>query len=404
MHPFQIVMIISTTALLLVAALFLMIRKMPSRPGMEWWLGAALCQALAYFLGLLFFGNPEKSLAGDVIFYGLQMAVNLGLFVGTQLFIRKPINPVAWVQVLFCLFLVATGIRFAENLVLADLVFAMFNSACLLLAGLSLFSEKAISQDQVRLEKITAICFICISIHWLDYPFVKNLEWFVPIGFFLGMAFAVSIFLLLATLALLQFKEHTKKSEQKAIFAATHDPLTGLYNRGYMGRLFERYALETKRAGHAFVVLYIDLDGFKEVNDTYGHKAGDAVLTILSKRLHKWLGKRGDALRLGGDEILVFSTLRGRCQQESVEVLAEKILSLIEDPMVDGDNRFCISASIGVCCYPLHGDSLDQIVGIADDLMYQAKNAGKGTIRYAGYPLPETSFNDSLDSIYLSHK
>ncbi|MGB1012161.1 MAG: GGDEF domain-containing protein, partial [Thiolinea sp.] len=204
-------------------------------------------------------------------------------------------------------------------------------------------------------------------------------------GFFIGMVSAVTICFLLAAMALLQFRDHTKVSEQKAIHAAIHDPLTGLYNRGHMGRLYENYANEAAKSDGHFVVLYIDLDGFKEVNDTYGHLAGDVVLTILSKRLKKWLGSKGDALRLGGDEILIFSALRGDYRKESVCFLAESILSIIENPMVDGSNKFHISASIGVCCYPLHGKSLDQIVGIADDLMYQAKTAGKGTIRYAGF-------------------
>jgi diguanylate cyclase (GGDEF)-like protein len=218
--------------------------------------------------------------------------------------------------------------------------------------------------------------FILNGVHWLDYPILGRIEWFAPIGFMIGMMLVVSIFLSLSALALMQFKLQTEESERKAIQAAIHDPLTGLYNRSHLNQLFSEYAEEAEHIQRPFILLYFDLDGFKYVNDTYGHPAGDIILTTVAKRMSKWLGSKGDAIRVGGDELIVLTRLRADFSRDNALFAAQRLLNLIEQPIVDGKNSYEVSASVGGCCYGLPQCDLEKMISTADKLMYEAKQAG----------------------------
>ena len=237
-----------------------------------------------------------------------------------------------------------------------------------------------------------------IGVHWLDYPLMKDSEWFAPIGFLISMFFGIFLGLSLAVLALLQFEKQTKESEQKAIYKATHDTLTGLYNRSYLGKLFKVYKKQANLLDRSFSMMYMDLDGFKAVNDTYGHNAGDLLLKVIAKRLTNLLKDNGDAVRIGGDELVALSRLRGDCCNDSVYVLARKVLDTIEQPIVDGENTYHVSASIGVCCYPMHGKNLGQLLEKADGLMYAAKQGGRRQIKFANFTQKDADPLSKLNS------
>jgi len=223
------------------------------------------------------------------------------------------------------------------------------------------------------------------ALHWLDFPLLGRIEWFAPIGFMVGMFLVVAIFLCLAVLALLQFKSHTKESERRAIEAAIHDPLTGLYNRSHLDVLFSSYAEEAEHIQRPFILLYFDLDGFKYVNDTYGHAAGDLILTTVAKRMSKWLGSKGDAVRVGGDELIVLTRLRAEFSKANALNAAQRLLNLIEQPIVDGENKYLVSASVGGCCYGLPNTGLEEMITEADALMYKAKKAGGHRIYFSEF-------------------
>lgn len=176
-------------------------------------------------------------------------------------------------------------------------------------------------------------------------------------------------------MALVQFKEHTKKSENRAIQASITDPLTGLYNRAYLNDLFINYCKESEKSGKPFAMLYMDLDGFKAVNDTHGHKAGDLILTEVADRINSWLGNRGDGIRIGGDELIVLNRLRANTTPEDLRYIAQQILNSIEVPVIDGEHEYRISTSIGVCAYE-PGLALDEMIQRSDQLMYLAKQSG----------------------------
>ncbi|MGB1311191.1 MAG: GGDEF domain-containing protein [Leucothrix sp.] len=243
-------------------------------------------------------------------------------------------------------------------------------------------------KESPPLLKLSGIFLFLIGLHWLDFPIMGSVDWFVPIGFLLGLILAIGLYFSLAAVAVLQFKEITTKSEKKAIYAATHDPLTGVYNRSHLPTLFDKYKRNAHDSKGTFIMLYLDLDGFKSVNDKHGHKAGDAVLLAVAKRLESWLGKKGDVVRIGGDEMVVFNALRSDASANIIygTSAAQSILKLIEKPIVDGSSVYSVSASIGGCYYDSQLGELETMLHRADELMFKAKEAGKRRVYFGNIP------------------
>ncbi|HEV8064594.1 MAG TPA: diguanylate cyclase [Acidimicrobiales bacterium] len=155
--------------------------------------------------------------------------------------------------------------------------------------------------------------------------------------------------------------------------AAFKDPLTGLANR----RAFFQ-SLEARVAdGSQPVVLYIDLDGFKEVNDQYGHLAGDAVLRVAARRLHGVMRPTDEIARLGGDEFAVLCG--GTPSTEQIATIADRVMEQLSQPWTVGDGVTVeVGASIGIAIDLPAGTPVDTILGRADGALYQAKARGKG--------------------------
>ena len=387
MHPFQVTMIMSATALLLITALFLIIRTMPSKAGIGWWLGASLLQAFLYLLAFIFFGE-EQTLVGGIIFFSLQMAVNQSLALGTLLFIGESVHIKHRMLLLGATVLTVAMLTVGSLPFLGVLLFVSYNAVVFIRTAVKIFRNKV----DINCLKFAACLFIAMGLHWLDFPFMGDVEWFAPIGFLLGMVLVVTAFLALALSALLQFKKQAKESENKAIQASIHDPLTGLYNRSHLDHLFSEYSNEADETDRSFVLLYLDLDGFKLVNDTYGHKAGDVILTTVANRMQRWLGKKGDAVRIGGDELVVLNRLRSDHSSNIIygTSTAQSLLELIERPIIDGKNTYNISASIGGCYYKTDGQDLEELLNLADQLMYRAKKSGGKQTHFSDFKGPST--------------
>lgn len=375
MQPLQILMIISSTALVLSTLLLLVIRTMPTRKGLCWWIGASSLQAVAYFLAILFYGE-ERVLAGDIIFFTLQTVVNHFLIIGTLFFIKSNIktNLHLWLLIpSVTLMAVCTLLALGQQF-LGELLFSLENSVAFAIAAISIFKSKSSDKS----SRTMGVLYCLVAIHWLDYPFIAHNPLYETVGFVVGLVLGVGVFLTMTLMALLQFRSHTKRSEARAIYSANHDSLTGLYNRNSLEEIFDCYKEKSEKSNHAFVLLYLDLDGFKAVNDQFGHKSGDLLLVTVAKRLEKWLGGKGDAIRIGGDEIVVFCRLRGMYSVETCYKTARLLLDSIELPIVDGQNIHKISASIGGCSYQpgKHTPTLDEMISCSDKQMYKAKQAG----------------------------
>jgi len=157
---------------------------------------------------------------------------------------------------------------------------------------------------------------------------------------------------------------------------ALHDPLTGLPNKILLSEFIENARQQSIRNNVPLNLIYIDLDGFKEVNDNYGHKTGDDLLCILATALQNTIRKSDIVGRLGGDEFLI-------CIQETkhsaeLETITEKLLTTISSIREINGHIVNISASIGVTIfYNLNSFSVEQMVQFTDGLMYQAKRSGK---------------------------
>jgi len=170
-----------------------------------------------------------------------------------------------------------------------------------------------------------------------------------------------------------------KTNEQRIWLQAHYDALTGLANRSLFHELLKRHVLQTQRTGHTFGLLFIDLDGFKEVNDTHGHDKGDLLLKVAAGRLQQVVRESDVVARLGGDEFTVI--LPNVRNEENAAHVAEKILNALSRPYGIDDIEIEISASIGVLLCPIDVASGDELLRKADSAMYAAKREGKRRVK-----------------------
>ncbi|MFC7372984.1 diguanylate cyclase domain-containing protein [Fictibacillus iocasae] len=165
--------------------------------------------------------------------------------------------------------------------------------------------------------------------------------------------------------------------ERNLLKLAYYDSLTGLPNRL---RYREDLLLEIKRAskeGLSFGLIYLDIDSFKVINDTYGHDAGDQVLQAFSKRVRSALGSKGTLYRLAGDEFVII-TQPGSVKEELGEI-AESIMRSLSEAISYKNEAFTVSSSIGIALYPDDGLTRHELLKKADKAMYDAKQKGKNT-------------------------
>jgi diguanylate cyclase (GGDEF)-like protein len=180
--------------------------------------------------------------------------------------------------------------------------------------------------------------------------------------------------------------EKSRRLEELARYQATHDALTGLPNRHlFMDRLGQ--AVERAvRHKTVFALLYIDIDGFKPVNDRHGHQAGDELLKSIAARLTHSIRKSDTASRLGGDEFAVIME-EAADAHDAVVTFGEKLCDALRAPYtlaIDGEPvEVTIGASIGASLYPAtreEGANLDEVIRAADAAMYRAKKSGKNRV------------------------
>jgi len=156
---------------------------------------------------------------------------------------------------------------------------------------------------------------------------------------------------------------------------ANHDNLTGLPNRRLLSDRLNQAILHNKRNNKRLAVCFLDLDGFKEVNDTLGHDAGDQVLNTIAQRLERVVRGEDTVARIGGDEfVLLFGDLT---DIECLAPLLQKILESIQKPVPIHAEEASVSASIGISIFPDHAEDAETLLKLADTLMYQAKQTGK---------------------------
>ncbi len=173
-----------------------------------------------------------------------------------------------------------------------------------------------------------------------------------------------------------------KYYEEKMKHLAFHDPLTDLPNRRLFEELVEQALKESEREGRKTSIMYLDLDKFKQINDTMGHDVGDELLIEFTKRVKGCLRKMDIMARMGGDE---FTILLPKTEKLYVKMIAERILKAVQEPYFILDHTITTTSSIGVAIYPHHGNKAEELIKRADEALYYVKENGRNGFSVAKY-------------------
>lgn len=189
-----------------------------------------------------------------------------------------------------------------------------------------------------------------------------------------------------------------EKAQEKITHLAYHDPLTNLPNRLHFTQYLNHSIQLAKRMAKPAAILFLDLDGFKMINDSMGHQAGDLLLVEVSRRLKSMLRESDILARLGGDEFVLL--IEDIADLHAIETIAEKVLNVFREPFMLNQQECFISTSIGIAVYPIDGESGETLIKNADIAMYYAKEKGKNQ-----YVLCSPAIkNRVLDTMKLSNQ
>ena len=185
-----------------------------------------------------------------------------------------------------------------------------------------------------------------------------------------------------------------KQSEEKLAFLAHHDPLTKLPNRLLLVSNLEHAIKRAKRDACKIAILFLDLDKFKEINDTFGHSYGDAILKAVTRRFQEVMREEDTIARIGGDEFIML--VEDIKEITDIEIVLSKILDIFEKPFLINKDSFNLSSSIGVSVYPDDGIQIEDLIKNADTAMYQAKDEGRNTYRFYKQKMTKELFSKIL--------
>ncbi|MCD6526578.1 MAG: EAL domain-containing protein [Desulfuromonas sp.] len=171
-----------------------------------------------------------------------------------------------------------------------------------------------------------------------------------------------------------------KEAEQQLIHQAYHDPLTSLPNRMLINDRLRQAIAKAQRHKTQTAVLFLDLDRFKNINDTLGHAVGDQLLMVLAKRMEEALRDTDTVARFGGDEFLVL--IEDIHNISDIAALAAKLSETITQPVFVDDHEMCVTTSIGISISPDDGSDVEQLIRFADTAMYRAKESGRNNFQF----------------------
>lgn len=179
-----------------------------------------------------------------------------------------------------------------------------------------------------------------------------------------------------------------KRLQDQLEHLARHDVLTGLPNRFLFNDRLQQVLAQARRRKGRFAVLFMDLDGFKQVNDTHGHESGDALLQAVGQRFGACIRETDTLARMGGDEFTALLT--DLADDQGADRVAGALIQALAEPIPIKGGSCHVGVSIGLALYPQDGNSMDALLSAADGAMYDAKRAGKGGIRHASPRVPSS--------------
>ncbi|HEX7914072.1 MAG TPA: EAL domain-containing protein [Paraburkholderia sp.] len=286
------------------------------------------------------------------------------------------------------------GIRYQPAWFSASIAIAIGAATAALWMARALVND---GQRHVVRMRVAAALVMAVAITGMHYTAMAAAEF--PLGAVCGAATGVNaewlattvilftFAILIVTLLLSRFDARTtfltgavSNLNSQIVRLATLDTLTGLPNRSTLTDRIERAIHSSRRQPTLFAILFMDLDGFKTINDSLGHSAGDQVLTAFAQRLLLCVRATDTVARLGGDEFVVLS--ENLSAREDASALAEDVLDRMRQGMWTDTQPLQVMPSIGIALYPHDGDSVDTLLKHADAAMYEAKRAGRSTYRF----------------------
>jgi len=349
----------------------------------------AIDQLLLGFFVLAIFSTPLS--LGRISITGWQAAHYIhifSLFVVALLFFgrhRLSYNKKKWIVLSVSLLIASVGLL-TYGIIANGLIWCMFSLlSCLFFVDIK-------TTVKVLLFCIGLFAFSMFQFVYLEKPFPGDANTYANSLVAWGLSFIGSgAFVILITVSLMNQRKHLfilldQLEEQKSIITAqkkrlehqaNHDHLTGLPTLRLANDRLELVLQIAKRSKHKAALLFLDLDGFKAVNDDYGHEIGDAVLKEIAHRISTTIRKIDTACRIGGDEfIVIMSEVKS---DNDVPGLCERLIDEINKPVVLDGITTNVGVSIGVSIYPNHVTDSKNMRILADQLMYKVKRSGKNS-------------------------
>ncbi len=223
---------------------------------------------------------------------------------------------------------------------------------------------------------VSFLVVLCSSVYWRE-------QWGFSVGLLIGL---VALPLYFSNLLKQLNDQHSqlKKLYEQMAQHATHDSLTRLPNRKHFHDHLAETITSAERDERSFALLYLDLDGFKAINDALGHAVGDHLIENTARRLEQCVRKGDMVARVGGDEFVV---LLRDITSSDVSKVAEKITHILSEPFTIAAKTFCVTTSIGIATYPQDGADASALIHNADSAMYETKRGGKNGYRIYGSKL-----------------
>ena len=218
-----------------------------------------------------------------------------------------------------------------------------------------------------------------------------NYLWFVMVGGISMLVYGVLCLVYRVFPAHISNLEGLRDAHKYMARLATTDPLTGLSNRRMFLEEMEQLLSHPNPGRRVAALMFLDLDGFKPINDTHGHDTGDEVLKITGKRIENHIRRSDTLARYGGDEFVV--CLKGVDDHKQIRQIAEHLAQAVSEPITLGDNTHTLGVSIGIALSPLNGENVETLLGRADMAMYLVKKAGGHNIAF--YDEKAAELNDS---------
>lgn len=371
----EVVQVIGASTTFLDALLFIWLCSVPRiSPGIRWWTVGLIVS----LLGFSIFTLPHIMI-GDIDLSGHLYFLTESLFavcmlIGTRQFAGLAVHKSFYMYALAATMITALAFDFVFASFLGYFaVISIFNGALIMATGYCIF--KLHKEQWGYAYKAIGILFIIWGIHWLDAPVLMQFEALFDYGFLFALLISNLAILGYAALMLHSLVERIISAERVAIELSLKDGLTTLWNRRYLDNVFTNFSTNAERHHHKMALIYIDLDHFKPVNDTYGHDVGDEVLRQVAKRIMEISRSSDVAIRTGGDEFVVL--IPHLDEDENVMPQAARLRERITMPYHINGDTVTVGASIGVSIFPDHAMELDPLLEKADKAMYHAKNSGR---------------------------